>query len=722
MERVALVVTAVASLWFVLANCWEIGGPLGGGHWAAEAAVGTAAENMLRWKILQPVLIFTQDAPPPSLYYCNHPWGIFWQMVPFVKIFGHHTWVVRLPAVLMSAFTPALLYGIGRGIWSPVAGAVAAASFVVVPVALAFGNFNGLEIPTIFGVLLAIWAYVRLSKNWRRRWVALSALGCFIAVNTEWTAYFFFAPVLAFMLPRGILWAGRWYPAVDRRRFAQLWALFASICVGVFVFYLWQFQKADQLGNLLTQGIRRSYGADLPLEAVLQQRAHWIELSFTPLAIFVGKLMVPVLLFRFVLLRRDLELFPLAVLTMATLHYLVFKQGADIHFFWSHYFAPYFALAMGVFAATLEGLGRFIARRFGRQGMLVPPIVALALALIVPVMMIPDGVRGLVYSRRTEGRFDERGDLIHQDVDKTAALTWFKGKLESNTGVGFHEGMFAGWQTDWLLRRPTGTGPVPTTPSTGYAQYYVLDSRFILASDLSTLVKSFHVRVVGPFYMVDRGEPKAPLDGFSIDEREPTFFEWYFRQGVDPIYRVVPDPFVTWEQRYVFAQTPNPPPTTVPTSFEQRRIAVNLAVANGDVALADRLRSELEAELDKSTAQSWPDGTRLLGSRVTHGVVTKLGLYFMAAGPIDPDVWFSITSRVTARAKWSLVAAPERVRGVGMPFDLPTPLWKKGMIYRSLTEIRPRPGTEEFDGRWESRRGKATLPGHEPVRVLTVGG
>ena len=403
----------------------------------------------------------------------------------------------------------------------------------MVPIALAFANFNALEVPVIFGLCVATWGYLRLIQTWRRRWILVSAFGFFHAFNADWAAYFFGAVLLAFMLPRGILLNGRWYPGVDRRRFAQWWSLSASIAVGLILLYVWQFQRAGQLSNLLSQGIHRSVGGDLPLESVLQSRAHWIELAFTPPAIFIGKAAVPLLLFRFVFMRREAEIFPLAFLFMATVQYVVFKQGADIHFFWPHYFAPYFALAMGCLTGSFEGVLRFIVQRFRRQGRLWPPIIAFAVFVLVPLSMIPDGVTGLVYARRTGGRYDERGDLIQQDIDKVSVLKQLRKRFEPDTTVAFHEGMKLSWNVDWAIRRPTRVVAPPTTRANGEAQYYFLDSRFIYAKELGSVAEKWHVEAYGPFWFFDRSTAKGPIDGFSLVEREPTRLEWYFRQGVE---------------------------------------------------------------------------------------------------------------------------------------------------------------------------------------------
>ena len=64
---------------------------------------------------------------------CHHPFGQYWIPAVFRWLLGHHDFVVRLPAALMSAAIPPLLYGIARERWGVAAGAVAAAAYVVHP-------------------------------------------------------------------------------------------------------------------------------------------------------------------------------------------------------------------------------------------------------------------------------------------------------------------------------------------------------------------------------------------------------------------------------------------------------------------------------------------------------------------------------------------------------------------------------------------------------------
>jgi hypothetical protein len=721
-ERIAKGVAMVASVWFALAVCWEMFGPIGSGHVAASASIAVAGENMWIWKTIAPVLTYQFDAPSGPDFYCHHPWGIFWTTAILVKIFGHHDFVCRLPACFMSALTPPLLYAIGRRIWGPVAGAIACASFVALPIALAFGNFNALEVPVIFGVLVSAWGYLKMLQRFRRRWLVVSVLGLFHAINSDWAAFFYAAPLLVFLLGRGILLNGVWFPTLDRRRFPQWWALAACVAVGILLFYLWRFSVLDQLTHLLEQGRARSAGGALPLAKVLESRAHWIELSFTPLAIFLGKLALPLLCIRLVFLRRDREIFPIAIWTMAFIQYVVFKQGADVHIFWPHYFAPYFALAMGCIAASIQGFVRWVARRFQREALLVGPIVALVFTLPVPLLILPDGITGLKSARETGGRFDEKGLLVHQDLDKVAALRSVKKELAKGTSIQVHDGMKSSWHVDWVLRKPITGGKIPMAKTTGRNQYYLADRRFILGADMKTLADHFEVRGVGPVLFVDRAR-KAPATGFSMTERNPSWWEWYFLQGNDPIYGVVSDPFVTWELRDHLGQTPNPPPTDPANTLEQRRIAHNVALASGDTALATRLREELERELDGRAATEYSGGTRLIGTHLAKGVVDKLYVFFVAGGPIDPDVVFDIQSTIVEPKTWSLVPSSIRSHAVGMPFDVPTPLWKAGYLYDSVSEIRPRPArSERFTGEFRTRMGGAVpvAAGHRLPTLLRL--
>lgn len=727
--RVARAVAIVASTWFALAAGWELFGPLLAGHYASSASMGIIAENMLRWHIPGPVWEYTTTRPGPDAYYCHHPWGIFWTTVPFVKLFGHHDFVCRMPPLLLSAITPPLLYAIGRAVWRPAAGAAAAAAFVVLPITLAFASFNALEVPVMAWGLLATWGFVRLTQTSRRRFLAVSVLGAVLAMNADWPAFVLVGTLLGFGLFRGLVLGPRWFGRVDTRRYAQWWALTASAAVLTAVAYLALFQKSGKLSDLLGTYGMRAAGNEASLGAVLASRRYWIELSFTPIAIALGKLAAPLALGRLVILRREHELLPLAWLALATVQYVVFKQGADIHVFWPQYFAAYFALAMGALVATLTPLASGAAGLVRRWRKRPAPArswgwaLSLGLALAASLAILRDGVPALVYARGTGGRFNEKGLLIHSDGAKTAFLHFLGPTLRPGVIVDMHEGMKTTWAQVWALggRVVSPNRAPPKGPANDGRDAYLADTRFLYDEAQEDLVRRFHVVAVGPFWAITRSEPFAPVTGFAIEEREPSLLERYFVSGTEPHREITPDPFVTWELRVHFAQSATPP-SEAPRTFEQKRIAHNVALAAGDHARAAALRAELEAELRPIQA-AFDDGTRIVGAGYHAGARPLLTLLIEAGGPLEGDVQLAVRSRVVARAWLSTTMADPLEREVGIPLGLSPRRWKRGFLYADFVPIRKRAGTESFSASFVAR-SRANPPkrvgGERAVEVLRL--
>ncbi len=711
--RVAFAVALVASLWFALAAAWEIAGPLLAGHYASSASVGVIAENMLRWHIPGPVWEYTQTRPPPSMYYCHHPWGIFWTTAALLKFFGRHDFICRLAPVLLSAATPPLLFALGRAIWRPAAGAAAAAAFVVLPISLSFANFNALEVPVIAWTLLGLWGFVRMTQTGRRRYLAASLAGTVLALHADWPAYVAAGSMLGFGLVRGFVATSVFGSLRYPRRYAQWWAFCASGAVATFVLYLVLFKDAGKLDDLLGAYGMRSSGNVVPLSAVLESRRYWIELSFSPIAIALGKVAAGVVAVRFVVLRREHEVVPLVVLLMAVVQYVVFKQGADVHIFWPHYFAAYFALAMGALTATLAPL-LGLARPLGARA----PEIALGVALLPVLAIARDGIPALRYARESGGRFNEKGFLIHSDGAKTAFLRFLDETLPRNVLAAFHDGMKLTWSQAWTLG---GRVIVDHRNAPGHAknQVWLADTRFLLNDAQGTVARERHVTAVGPFWKVDDAEPAAPLDAFSFAEREPALWEWYLISGTEPHRDVVPDPWLTWELRTHFGQ-PAEPPTAAPVTFDQQRIAHNVAVASGDTARAAELYAAIERQLTPLHA-TYDDGTELVGSTFHDGARPLLTLLVKASGPTTGDVQLTVKSKVIAKAAFSTTMADPTDREVGIPLSIAPQRWRKGFLYSDPVAIRKRPGTEVYRALfWVRGAGTAPRPTSSGVRDIEV--
>src|SRR5262249_7886447 len=159
-----------------------------------------------------------------------------------------------------------------------------------------------------------------------RRWFVLAFAGFVYALQADWVGFIFAALLLPFLFARGFL-LRRWFSPLGFRRFALFWACAACVAVASALLYLLAFRRLGQLDEFLQQGDYRSSGSDLPLGRVLTARRPWIEGSFTPLAIAIGKIALPIIALRALLLRRDGEFLPLIVLATAAIQYVVFKQG-----------------------------------------------------------------------------------------------------------------------------------------------------------------------------------------------------------------------------------------------------------------------------------------------------------------------------------------------------------------------------------------------------------
>jgi hypothetical protein len=697
--RIARVVTAVAAAWFLGAAGWEFFGPILAGHYAASAGIGIAADNMLTCHLFGPALDYWPRCPLPAAYYSNHPWGIFWTTAALMQLFGRHDFVCRLAPVLLSAATPILLYQLGRAIWRPAAGAAAAAAFTVLPITLAFANFNALEVPVIAWSLLGLCGFARLTQTGRRRYLVVSLLGTLGAVHGDWPALVLTGAMLGFGLVRAYLLRGAFGPVRNERGYAEWWTLTATLAVASTLFYLWAFHGSGKLAELVTSFDNRSGNPAIPLPSVLESRRYWIELSFTPIAIALGKLAAIVGLLRLLVLRRELEVIPLAVLAMATVQYVLFKQGADIHVFWPHYFGAYFALAMGQLVATLAPALAWVTERLARALQRPSPahsgIVALGCALLPLVAIARDGVPALRYARGTGGRFNEKGLLIDSDGDKTAFLRLVRQRAPARAVISMHAGMKNTWAQNWTLRRHVVRGNDPPPNRNQLREgVYLADTRFLPSGVQGDLAGQFHVTAVGPFWWVTGDEPAMPLDAFALAEREPPWWEWYFVSGTEPHREIVADPYLTWELRTHFGQ-PAEVPSLTPRTLEHKRIAHNIAVTQGDLARAAALDAEIGREL-RPVHATFHDGTQIVGATYHAGARPLLTLYLRAGAPMASERRLAVTSRVLAGA-WGSTTMPDPTqREVGLPLAIPSMRWIHGFLYSDPVPIRKRPGTEEF--------------------------
>ncbi len=712
LERFCCLVAAAVSVWLLMVGLWEIAGPFGAGHAAVVPARGIIAENMLEWGVLGPVRTYTVGRPGPEMIYANHPWGSFWLQAVSMSLFGRHELTFRVLPVLLTATMPWLLWALGRALYSPPAGAIAALGYGSLPIVLGFANFPGFEGPVSFCCVLVAWASLRLMQTGQRRWLATACLGFLLGYHTDWGFYVFAGfTVVAFVVLHGGL-PRAWFGTVNRGALAVWAASATTIGVASLGFYCWAFEPAGGFEALMAQGRFRAGTHDTPLSEVLERRAYWIEVMFTPAAIFVGKIALALFVARLFVLRRSGEILPLAILGMAGVHYVVFENGADVHIYWPLPFAPYFALALGVVGHSLAvGLGR-VARAASSHRSSEPRWrTALAACSLFSASILPDAIRALDYARNTGLRLNDDGHLNLQDFDKTAALRTLAKSIPEEQIVGLHTSVFPNWAQEWVLRRPARIAGGP--PPKGHSQhrFVVMDTRFNAGTELSRIARDYAVTAVGPFWLVDGAGQAGQLLSFSLESREPSLIERLFVQAHDPIYSVVRDPFVQWELA-VHLGGRAVVPTETPRTAEQWRIAHNVAVHRGDRGRAQALLGQVLDGCDGAVQTRYEDGAELLAVCDAGGVSPEMHLYFRTTARLEPGLRFEVRTRLEAKPRLSWVRLDDKEKKVSPGFTIAPDLWRPGFVYRSVVELRQRPGRERFYGTWER------VDGSSPPRAI----
>jgi hypothetical protein len=713
-QRISRWVVIVSSAWFAFTAFWGLGGISGSGHLGAGSAGNVmAAEQIVRWHIWYPAWDWYQPKPPtvPN-YICHHPFGQYYVPAFFLWILGHHDYVVHLPAAILSALVPPLLYGIAKEHWGHAAGAVAAASYVVVPITVGFSTFTNLETFCIFGALAFFWGHTRHMATGKRRYLVVSLVGLWFSCAGDWAGYLLVAPMLVWCFLRAFLLPARLTPRIHFDRYAKWWGLSIGMVAGTLLFWLALFAKADQIGQWVMAATGRTGSEGTKLKEVLESRKIWIDFSFTPLAIKLGKWAFPVALVRLLWTRLDEEAYSLSLLFGAVVQYVVFKQGADVHIFWPIYFAPYFSLALAQMVHAIGASTGWLAGRFlpGRRAMIAAWTV-LALGLVAPLRMAYDGVASLWVWRRTGGRYDDKGSYIRSNIDQLDVTEQvLMPQTARGTTMDVNGTAGWGWEQQWKWAGMLSEVGMPLAGSRAAASHPFWTGRGSnMMGDIERKIAAAgHVRIYEDQWIIDQREPPGLVDAYAVEEREPNFFEWLWYGGTEP-RRLVgkqPDPWLTWEWRTHLGQ-PAFPPTGNPVTLDQLRIAHNVAVSQGDTAGAERWREKIEAAIDRGVTAKYDSFVTLIGVRRIDGVEPRLETWWETTSDGTGDVAFAVTSLLVGRAKYSLIPGAGPERDMGQQPEISTKLWKAGFIYSTQVVLNHRIGIERYSGHWSTRDGSA---------------
>src|SRR4029078_8412123 len=324
-----------------------IGGPFPEGHYTSSAAIGTGASNMWRSHTLYPITKLVEHAGGSSDYYMHHPLGVFWTVALLGKMLTFSNWVLRLPLLIAVTAPTWLLWRLGRALWGAIPGGLTALAYVALPITLGYANYHDLEQPVMFGCVLSTWGYVRLVRTWRERYALASILGFAFALNHDWPAYIWGAFFLAGLFVYGFLLPQSWRRPLRAFSFGRYWAAMCVAAAFSIALELYVLKDSGRISDVMASYFVRSAGSEASLDSLLVARHYRIALMFTGLAIAMGKLALPVVAIRAIVKRDHFDLRVLPLFRCALLQYTSFKQGADVHIFWPHYFAAYFALGVG---------------------------------------------------------------------------------------------------------------------------------------------------------------------------------------------------------------------------------------------------------------------------------------------------------------------------------------------------------------------------------------
>jgi len=735
-DRIALAIVVVATIWFAFAAAWGMFGIPGGGHLGGgNAGTLMAAEQIVRWKIPYPARAWYSGVRPEgAALMCHHPYGQYYLPALLFFLFGHRDALVHLPAVLFSAAIPPLLYGIAKERLGAPLGAVAAAAYVVVPIAVGFSTYWNLETMCIFGALLFFWGHSRHMTTSRPRYLVASFLGLSTACSGDWIGYVLVAPTLGWAFLRAFVLPARATPRLDLKPYARWWATSVVIMAALLALWVGLFQHADQIPQWLGAAEYRGGGKVGTIAQALNARRGWIDFSFTPLAIAIGKIAAPVCLLRLFALRRDEETYAPGLLFGAVVQYVTFKKGADVHIFWPHYFAPYFALALAELVGSGVAIAAALVRHFSPFRAPFAAAVGMAIGLLPVAAMAHDGVKSLWVWRRTGGRYDDNGSLIRSHIDLLYVLQEvILPRTTRGMSIDTHPGVGWGWEFLWKYQ---GVANVAGAPAVGASDgtthpFWIARASGLSADEQQKIAAAAHVTIFGDAWVVDQRQQPAPVDAYALREREPNVFEWLLYGGTEPVRSIgsSPDPWLTWEWRTHLGQPASPPPALSPeppggADLEQMRIAHNAAVASGDEAAAEKWRPLILQALDRSVATGFTEGVRLVGVRVTAGVQPRVEIWFTVTGdPSLGDASFNVRSKVEARESFSLIPPDPTDREMAFPPMLPTKLWRPRLLYKTEVVLNHRIGRERYWGYWRSRDGSrppSRLDGQPQTTLVVV--
>jgi 4-amino-4-deoxy-L-arabinose transferase-like glycosyltransferase len=151
----------------------------------------------------------------PAFGYFSKPPLIAWIISASTSVCGHDEICVRLPSVLLHAATGFLVFLIGRKLYSPMCGLIAAVAYATLPGVSLSSGIISTDVPLLFAWALALLAFVHLVSAPTLAMAGLLGLALGLGLNAKYAmAYFIVCAALYFiavptqrsLLKRAHLW------------------------------------------------------------------------------------------------------------------------------------------------------------------------------------------------------------------------------------------------------------------------------------------------------------------------------------------------------------------------------------------------------------------------------------------------------------------------------------------------------------------------------------
>ncbi|MBC8133233.1 MAG: glycosyltransferase family 39 protein [Deltaproteobacteria bacterium] len=358
-NRVAAAGVLLAVLLFWFAALYGIGSPFYYGHYGYHGgSYATWARGTVRHHTLLPVNEPGFAPPRPGTYYIHHPILTHQLVTLTFAVFGEHEWSVRLAALIPSFASLLLVAAIAWRKIGPLAGAVAALVFAIVPVNVWYSVNIDQGFPSIACLLAFFWFYLRWLET--ARWSLAAAALAFgaLAGGFEWSPYFAFPAIFVHVV---------WTAAHRRGRyllFGLLYPLVAVVPLAGHVVVVW---KSGMMSDLL--GAYHNRAVAVGYRPFLRDMQAYGDTLFGRVLVVAMFVWLIATLARVVMRRgRPVDLVGLTFAFALIAYVHVFKSAVLTHAYRQLYGNVWAALAVADLAARCGRMATWLAtRRNSRQ-------------------------------------------------------------------------------------------------------------------------------------------------------------------------------------------------------------------------------------------------------------------------------------------------------------------------------------------------------------------